>query len=72
MREERTFGLLVLSKLDRIVNVAEDDADGLFVRHVEREELDHVEVLDLRLSEAMNDVTWGGDVAECASDDRAT
>jgi hypothetical protein len=38
----------VLAVLDRIVEMTEDDSDAVFVRHVEREELDHVEVFDLR------------------------
>ena len=44
----RLLGLLVLAVLDRVVEVAQDDADRVLVRHVERKELDHVEVVDLR------------------------
>lgn len=38
----------MLAVLDRIVEMTEDDSDAVLVCHVEREELDHVEIFDLR------------------------
>lgn len=39
--------LFVFSELEGMVDVGEDGAERVFVGHVEREERDHVEVLDL-------------------------
>lgn len=47
----RLLRLLVLAVLDRVVQMAENHTDRVLVRHVQRQELDHVEVVDLRFEE---------------------
>jgi hypothetical protein len=43
----RLFRLLMLAVLNRIVEMTQHNTDRVFIRHVEGEELNHVEVLDL-------------------------
>lgn len=44
----RLLWLLMLAVLDCVVNVRQNDPDRFLVGHVQRQKLDHVEVLDLR------------------------